>query len=106
MTPERELQLVLQERDRTFALMLERIETLEAERDGPCQMTSAEIKEARHTLGLSASQLAKLLDTDPQTIRRMEQSEAANTFRRPAPRMVRLIRAYLDGYRPGDWPMS
>ena len=33
MTPERELQLVLQERDRTFALMLERIETLEAERD-------------------------------------------------------------------------
>ena len=69
-------------------------------------MTPAEIKEARQLLGLSTAQLAALLETDPQTIRRMEQSEAANTFRRPAPRMVRLLRAYLDGYRPGDWPMS
>lgn len=67
-------------------------------------MTPAEIKEARQKLGLSAPQLAALLDTDPQTIRRMEQSETAKTFRSPAPRMVRLIRAYLDGYRPADWP--
>lgn len=68
-------------------------------------MTPAEIKQARHKLGLSASQLAALLDTDAQTIRRMEQSETANTFRNPAPRMVRLIEAYLAGYRPGDWPI-
>lgn len=67
-------------------------------------MTADEIKEARQKLGLSAPQLATLLDTDPQTIRRMEQSETAKTFRSPAPRMVRLIRAYLDGYRPTDWP--
>ena len=67
-------------------------------------MTPNELKAARQSLGLSASQLAALLDTDPQTIRRMEQSETANTFRTPAPRMVRLIRAYLDGYRPSDWP--
>lgn len=67
-------------------------------------MTSAQIKSARHTLGLSTAQMAGLLDTDPQTIRRMEQSETASTFRRPAPRMVRLITAYLDGYRPADWP--
>lgn len=66
-------------------------------------MTPAEIKEARHKLGLSVAKLAELLDTDPQTIRRMEQSETANTFRRPAPRMVRLISAYLEGYRPADW---
>lgn len=63
-----------------------------------------EIKEARQKLGLSSHQLASLLETDPQTIRRMEQSETANTFRKPAPRMVRLLRAYLDGYRPADWP--
>lgn len=69
-------------------------------------MTPAELKQARQSLGLSSSQLAALLDTDPQTIRRMEQSETANTFRTPAPRMVRLIRAYLDGYRPRDWPGS
>lgn len=68
-------------------------------------MTPAEIKEARQKLGLSAHQLAALLETDPQTIRRMEQSETASTFRKPAPRMSRLIRAYLAGYRPDDWPV-
>ena len=67
-------------------------------------MTPSEVKQARQSLGLTVSQLAMLLDTDPQTIRRMEQSESANTFRKPAPRMVRLVRAYLDGYRPPDWP--
>lgn len=34
----------------------------------------------------------------------MEMPPDASTFRKPAPRMVRLIRAYLDGYRPRDWP--
>ena len=67
-------------------------------------MTPAEIKAVRQWLGITVSQLAVLLDTDPQTIRRMEQSEAASTFRKPAPRMMRLIRAYLDGYRAADWP--
>ena len=67
-------------------------------------MTPPEIKQARHTLGLSVADLARLLDTDPQTVRRMEQSETASTFRRPAPRMVRLVQAYMMGYRPPDWP--
>lgn len=67
-------------------------------------MTPAELKQARHKLNLTTAQLAVLLDTDAQSIRRMEQSETANTFRTPAPRMVRLIRAYLAGYRPEDWP--
>lgn len=69
-------------------------------------MTPTELKEARHTLGLSVADLARLLDTDAQSIRRMEQGESASTFRRPAPRMIRLIRAYLDGYRPTDWPTT
>ena len=67
-------------------------------------MTPAEIKQARQSLGLSVADLARLLDTDPQTIRRMEQRDDASTFRKPAPRMVRLIDAYLAGYRPTDWP--
>ena len=67
-------------------------------------MTPADIKQARHAMGLSVADLAKLLDTDPQTVRRMEQSETASTFRRPAPRMVRLVQAYMMGYRPPDWP--
>jgi DNA-binding transcriptional regulator YiaG len=67
-------------------------------------MTTTAIKEARQSLGLSVADLARMLDTDPQTVRRMEQREDASTFRKPAPRMVRLITAYLDGYRPTDWP--
>jgi DNA-binding transcriptional regulator YiaG len=67
-------------------------------------MTPSEIKSARRQLGLTVADLARLLDTDAQTIRRMEQSPEANTFRKPAPRMVRLVDAYMDGYRPTDWP--
>lgn len=69
-------------------------------------MTPIEIKEARRKLGLSTAQLGAMLDTDPQTIRRMEQRADAKTFRSPAPRMLRLLRAYLDGYRPADWPVK
>lgn len=67
-------------------------------------MTPDQIKTARAALGLTQSQLAALLDTDAQSVRRMELKPTASTFRRPAPRMVRLISAYLDGYRPPDWP--
>lgn len=69
-------------------------------------MTPSDLKQARHTLGLSVADLARLLDTDPQTVRRMEQSADANTFRKPAPRMARLMQAYLSGYRPPDWPTT
>ena len=67
-------------------------------------VTPEEIREARLTLGLSQSELADLLDTDKQTVRRMEMDEDAATFRSPAPRMERLIVAYQRGYRPDDWP--
>ncbi|WP_321829785.1 hypothetical protein [Thalassovita sp.] len=67
-------------------------------------MTPDQIKVARVTLGLTQAQLGKMLDTDGQTVRRMEMPEGANTHRKPAVRMIRLIRAYLQGYRPSDWP--
>jgi len=67
-------------------------------------MTPTEIKEARQTLGLSVKGLAQMLDTDGSTIRKMETSPDKSTHRKPAPRMMRLITAYLDGYRPTDWP--
>jgi DNA-binding transcriptional regulator YiaG len=67
-------------------------------------MTPSEVKEARHRLLLSVSQFADMLDTDASTIRKMELSEGSSQYRRPAPRMVRLIIAYLNGYRPLDWP--
>ena len=67
-------------------------------------MTPEEIKEARTVLGLSLSQFAEMLDTDKQTARRMEFAEDAVTYRQPAPRMIRLIDAYIAGFRPYDWP--
>ena len=73
---------------------------------GNCPLTPAEIKQAQQSLGLSVADLARLLDTDAQTIRRMEQRDDASTFRRPAPRMARLIEAYLAGYRHPIYPST
>jgi len=67
-------------------------------------MTPDQIKKARQELGLKQRELAVILDTDPHTVRRLEMTEDKATARKPAPRMVRLIQAYLDGYRPSDWP--
>ena len=69
-------------------------------------MTPDEIKQARADLGLTQSELGRMLDTDGQSIRRMEMPETATTSRKPPPRMVRLLRAYLDGHRPTDWPAN
>ena len=68
-------------------------------------MTFKELKEARLKLGLTQLQMGAMLDTDGQTVRRMEMNpETANTAREPQRRMVRLYKAYLDGWRPEDWP--
>ncbi len=67
-------------------------------------MTPSEVKYARQTLGLTLKDFSVMLDTDASTIRKMELNEESSQYRRPAPRMVRLIMAYLKGYRPPDWP--
>jgi predicted transcriptional regulator len=67
--------------------------------------TPEQIRAARQSLNLTQSELGRMLDTDGQTIRRMEGDPSHSTFRKPAVRMERLIRAYLDGYRPADWPV-
>jgi len=61
---------------------------------------------ARRQLGLTQTQLARVLDTDPQSVRRIEMDPSRSTSRTPAPRMIRLMQAYLDGYRPSDWPLQ
>lgn len=63
-----------------------------------------EIRKARVRLGLTQAQLAYLLDTDPQSVRRWEMAPDATTHRKVPVRAMRLIRAYLSGYRPEDWP--
>ena len=68
-------------------------------------MIPAQFKEARKSMGLTQAQLAVMLDTDAQSVRRIEMEPTASTSRYPAPRMVRLMLAYVDGYRPSDWPI-
>lgn len=74
--------------------------------DGKSTMTPQEIKEARKHLGLTQSRMGALLDTTDRVVRAMESDPASSQHRLPAPRMVRLIQAYLSGYRPIDWPVG
>jgi len=67
-------------------------------------MNHTEIRAARLALGLTPADLAKMLDVGTQTVTRMESTPDRSKHRAPAVRMVRLIRAYLDGHRPADWP--
>lgn len=59
-------------------------------------MTPAEIRQARQTLGLSASEMAKWLGYGSRV--RVYELEAGK--RNPSASVVLLLRAYLDGYRP------
>lgn len=63
-------------------------------------MTPTTIKQARSDLGLTQAQLAPLLGyADKSRI-----SELERGTERPGAAVVRLLQAYLDGYRPADWP--
>lgn len=66
-------------------------------------MTPEEFKQARLSLGLTRqSDAAALLGYSRQaSISDIETGRAP-----PSPAAVRLLRAYLDGYRPDDWPTS
>ena len=63
-------------------------------------MTPAEFRQARQTLGLDQTQAAALLGYSSQA----RISEVERGIRNPGESVTRLLRAYLDGYRPNDWP--
>lgn len=67
-------------------------------------MTPDQIRKARKQLGLTQMQMAAVLETDAQSIRRMEMQPDAATHRPLPARARRLIEAYLSGFRPPDWP--
>lgn len=71
------------------------------------RMTADDFREAQHTLGLSDFQLAELLGCQPTQVRRMKVRDPALPSHRPVSETTaRLLRAYLDGYRPADWPAA
>lgn len=69
-------------------------------------MTADEFREAQHKLGLSDKQLAAVLGfANAVQVRRLKVRQADLASARPVSATVaRLMRAYLDGYRPADWP--
>ena len=69
-------------------------------------MIHDEIRKARVRLGLTQAQMADMLETDPQSVRRWEMPPEATTHRKVPVRARRLIKAYLSGYRPPDWPIK
>lgn len=64
-------------------------------------MTGEDVTAARETLGLSRAQLAKLMGYGSPN--RISDIENPNVDRHIDPRAERLLRAYLEGYRPKDW---
>lgn len=66
-------------------------------------MTPTQFKEARNTLGLSQSQLGKILNTDPRTIRKWE---SEGDPRPVNPIAARVMEWLLDGFRPNEYPVS
>jgi transcriptional regulator with XRE-family HTH domain len=65
-------------------------------------MTPHQIKEARQSLGLNQSQAAALLGYGHTS----RISEIEHGKRAPSASVVKLLRAYADGYRPAGWPDS
>ena len=62
-------------------------------------MTPAELKQARRALGLTQTQAANMCGCTLRSVQNWEGGEYA-----VSDYAARLIRAYLDGYRPEDWP--
>ena len=63
-------------------------------------MTPSEIRDARRKLGLNQSDAARLLGYSDQA----RISELERGVRQPGSSVVRLLQAYIMGYRPPDWP--
>ena len=69
-------------------------------------MTPAEFRKAQLELGLSDAQLALVLGLEnAQHVRRLKADPEKEHHRPVKGTHARLIRAYLDGYRPADWPI-
>ena len=66
-------------------------------------MTPEQFRQARQTLGLSAAKMGLMLGyTGTSAGRMVRHMESGDRAIREA--QIRLVEAYLAGYRPPDWP--
>jgi len=63
-------------------------------------MTPDQVRDARKALGLTQTQLARVMKLRGNA----SVSDWETGVRNIGPCYVLLLRAYLDGYRPDDWP--
>lgn len=67
-------------------------------------MTPDKIRAARETLNLTQQQLAVLLGFEDRPNARQALYRLESGIRDITTAQERLLQAYLDGYRPADWP--
>jgi DNA-binding transcriptional regulator YiaG len=67
-------------------------------------MTPKQFKAGRKLLGLSVTQLAHILNTAPDTVRKWEMPDDRSTSRGVNPVAQRVMRWMLAGFRPPEWP--
>jgi len=66
--------------------------------------TSQDFQKARQQLGLSQSELGRILNTDGRTVRKWETRGDAKTARDPNPIACRVMEWMLAGWRPPEFP--
>ena len=81
----------------------QRKELLRAQVDA---MTHEQFKEARHKLGLSVADMAAMLGVGELQVRRMEIAPGHSSHRPVNGTVERLLKIYLAGHRPKDWPKN
>ena len=69
-------------------------------------MTHKQFRAARKRLGLTVKQMSAMLSVSMTQIHRIERIPGRDSHRAVTGTMERLINAYLDGYRPQDWPAA
>ncbi len=67
-------------------------------------MTPLQFREARAQLGLTIAEMARMLGLSEIHIYRLQVPPEASTYRAISETTERLLQAYLEGYRPADWP--
>lgn len=68
---------------------------------GATMVDPKDFRSARQALGLTQAQAAAMLGYGHRV--RITEIEAGR--KRPSNSVRRLLRAYIDGYRPDDWPL-
>ncbi|WP_062233600.1 hypothetical protein [Aureimonas sp. N4] len=68
-------------------------------------MTPQDFRRIQEELGLDDAQMAEMLGFESaQNMKRLKADVDKPHHRKIMPYTARLLQAYLDGYRPADWP--